>query len=368
MSSYFDEINHIASIVIGRQLLSKNNIKFDDDFNEFLSNPGIGEFFKNSSPGAKAEMLAFAKKENFIKLCGWLDNNDFSKIVIASSLDQLRAILKKIHIFDEVSEILLGDDFKASIESFSTEKKFLVNSFLEKIEDNFVPKAKKVSFEEVLSKHNKLLAENASLKLESEKLISSFRERISELEARNAEDIQKRIDANLSDYVKESVSSLKNIEDKLKDAAGRWSFLSIFVLFCGFSAGIGFSLFGYAFGPNIKDLNWPELLIFSIKGIFIVSAFVAAAGYSFMKSNAFTHEAIIVSNRAHAIKFGQLYLDIYGNTVERGEMQKIFENWNISSDTAFLKHKNDKSDPVKFSEFLDSLKKVKELIPGIGKD
>lgn len=155
---------------------------------------------------------------------------------------------------------------------------------------------------------------------------------------------------------------------KLKCAASRWSFISILILIFGFLIGIGFSFFGYLYGPKINDLEWPELLIFSVKGIFLVSAFVAASGYSFMKSNAFTHEEIIVSNRIHAIKFGQLYLEIYGNTVERGEMQKIFENWNISSDTAFLKHKNEKSDPVKFSEFLDSLRKVKELIPGVGKE
>lgn len=87
-----------------------------------------------------------------------------------------------------------------------------------------------------------------------------------------------------------------------------------------------------------------------------------------MKSNDFTHEAIIVSNRAHAIQFGKLYLEIYVNTVERNEMQKIFENLNISSDTAFLKHKTNKSESVKFDALLDSLKKVKELIPSIGKE
>jgi len=206
------------------------------------------------------------------------------------------------------------------------------------------------------------------LKKEQSDVVDKLNEKIKGLEEKNAEIIQERIDKNLSAYVEKSVAALNEIEKKLKRAAARWSTLSVFILFSGFTTGIGFALFGYLFGPELKDLKWPELLIFSIKGVFIVSAFVVAAGYSFMKSNAFTHEAIIVSNRAHAIQFGKLYLEIYGNTVERSEMQKIFENWNISSDTAFLKPTNDKSDPVKFSEFLDSLKKVKELIPSIGKE
>lgn len=368
MSSFFDEINNIAAIVIGKKLPSKNEVIFDDEFNRLLSNSGIKEFFINASSEAKAEMLAFSSKENFNKLCSWINGNDFAQIIIKCNLDQLRVIFKKINIFNESSEDILNDDFKNLIASFPLEKKMLVSSFLEDMESKDIPRAKQLNVKEIISSHNKILDENKTLKDEYKKAVDSLNEKINQLETKNAEIIQKRIDDNLSDYVADSVSSLKAIEDKLKAAAGRWSFISIIILTIGFSAGICFSLFGYAFGPDLKDLKWPELLIFSIKGIFIVSAFVAAAGYSFMKSNAFTHEAIIVSNRAHAIQFGKLYLEIYGNTVERSEMQKIFENWNISSDTAFLMHKTDKSESVKFDALLDSLKKVKELIPSIGKE
>lgn len=368
MSDFFDEINNIAGIVIGKKLPQKNEILFDDEINRLISDPGLKEFFKNASAEAKAEMLAFSNKENFKKLCSWIDGFDFSEIIQKCSLDQLRVIFKKLNIFDESSKTILNDDFKNAIPSFPAEKKMLVSSFLEDMNPKGIFREKKLDINEIITKYNKILDDNRKLKDEHKKTIDSFNEKINQLETKNAEIIQKRIDDNLSDYVTDSVSSLKIIEEKLKSAAGRWSFISIVILVVGFSAGICFSLFGYAFGPDLKDLKWPELLIFSIKGIFIVSAFVAAAGYSFLKSNAFTHEAIIVSNRAHAIQFGKLYLEIYGNTVERSEMQKIFENWNISSDTAFLKHKNDKSDPVKFSEFLDSLKKIKELIPSIDKE
>ena len=45
----------------------------------------------------------------------------------------------------------------------------------------------------------------------------------------------------------------------------------------------------------------------------------------------------IRSDRAHAITFGKLYLEIYGNTVDRKELLDIFENWNITSESAFSK-------------------------------
>lgn len=365
--SYKEEINEISRTVRGKPI-SPMPLKYDDEINDLISNPGSQEFILKASLEAKADFLAYADSKNFQELIDLFSEGDFLDISDAATIDQLRAILNKLLINDKSQKKFFNNNFLEGIKSIDEEKYLLIKGFLKRMSLNKDDDLSDDDINNFKNEFNRIRIENDYLKSNHTKIIDELKSKIDTLEEENAKEIQKRINDNLSGYVDDSVAKLNDIEQKLKCAAARWSFLSIIVLFSGFSAGIGFSLFGYAFGPDLKDLNWPELLIFSIKGIFIVSAFVAAAGYSFMKSNAFTHEAIIVSNRAHAIKFGQLYLDIYGNTVERGEMQKIFENWNISSDTAFLKHKNDKSDTVKFSEFLDSLKKVKELIPGIGKD
>lgn len=368
MKNYKEEINEISKTVRGK-FISSLSIKYDDEINDLINNPGSQEFILRSSHAAKAEFLSYANLNNFFELIKLLPKEEFFDISANATIDQLRAILNKILISEKSQEIFFNNDLIEKINHLDDEKLLLIKGFLKRM-----PSAKSdgLSTDDhhmgLENDFKKIKTENTHLKYTHKKIIDELNSKINFLEKENAEAIQKRIDDNLSVYVSDSVATLNKIEQKLKDAAARWSFFSIVVLFSGFSAGIGFSLFGYAFGPDLKDLKWPELLIFSIKGIFIVSAFVAAAGYSFMKSNAFTHEAIIVSNRAHAIQFGKLYLEIYGNTVERGEMQKIFENWNISSDTAFLKNKNEKSDPVKFAEFLDAAKKVKELIPMSGKD
>lgn len=367
MQDYKEELNNISKTVRGH-FINFSSITYDDEINDLINNPGSQEFISNASFKAKAELLAYADHKNLRELISQFKVEDIFDIADNATLDQLRVILNKLIANDVAQQMFFNADFLENIKHLDDEKHFLIKGFLNKINLKNNSKFNEEDLSKFRKDFDKLRSENDYLKSAHKKTIDELNEKIKFLEKENAETIQKRIDDNLSDYVSGSVATLNDIEDKLKKSAGLWSFISVFILILGFSVGIAFSLFGYAFGPDLKELKWPELLIFSLKGIFIVSAFVAAAGYSFMKSNAFTHEAIIVSNRAHAIQFGKLYLEIYGNTVERSEMQKIFENWNISSDTAFLKPKNDKSDPVKFSEFLDSLKKVKELIPSIGKD
>lgn len=367
MQKYREEINNISKIVRGK-FIDFSSIRYDDEINDLISDPGSQEFISNATFEAKAEFLAYADYKNLRELISWFKVEDIFNIIDHATIDQLRVILNKLISNEHAQKAFFNADVLENIQHLDEGKYLLIKGFLNKINS----KNNNNSSEEDLTKFkkdfDKILLENDRLKSLHDKTINELNEKIKFLEKENAEKIQKRIDDNLSVYVTESVSSLKIIEDGLKKSAGRWSVISVVILIVGFLVGISFSLFGYAFGPDLKELNWPELLIFSLKGIFIVSAFVAAAGYSFMKSNDFTHEAIIVSNRAHAIQFGKLYLEIYGNTVERNEMQKIFENWNISSDTAFLKHKTDKSESVKFDALLDSLKKVKELIPSIGKE
>ncbi|MBF4297148.1 hypothetical protein EAY24_28300, partial [Vibrio anguillarum] len=51
--------------------------------------------------------------------------------------------------------------------------------------------------------------------------------------------------------------------------------------------------------------------------------------------NAYMHEALKRTERTHAISFGKLYLEIYGNDVSKEDMKSIFENWNMESQSAF---------------------------------
>lgn len=366
-------INDISNALRGKDFIFGPNIRYEDELNRLIESVGFDEFFKNSDLYLIIEFLSASNIKNFERLLKYVNIDGFLKIIIHSSVSDLREILKKLLLINSKSSYSYWEFISSNINEIidiDVNKKNLLKGYLDEFLkiNSAVGIEKTESEENLLKRFEKLISEYDQQKIEHADKVAALHAHIAELEERTKENIQDRIDKNLSAYVESSVLALTEIEKKLKCAAARWSILSVFILFSGFAAGIGFALFGYVFGPDIKELKWPELLIFSVKGIFLVGAFIAASGYSFMKSNAFTHEAIIVSNRAHAIQFGKLYLEIYGNTVERSEMQKIFENWNISSDTAFLKHKTDKSESVKFDALLDSLKKVKELIPSIGKE
>ena len=85
--------------------------------------------------------------------------------------------------------------------------------------------------------------------------------------------------------------------------------------------------------------------------------------HAFTVSNAYMHEAIKRSDRAHAINFGKLYFEIYGNAVDRSELVEIFENWNIASESAFSKIKI-KDQDVQVVEQIKELVKVIKLAEG----
>ncbi len=57
------------------------------------------------------------------------------------------------------------------------------------------------------------------------------------------------------------------------------------------------------------------------------------------------HESLKRSDRMHAINFGKLYLEVYGNDVSQNDMKSIFENWNLNSDSAFVKIQGPNFDP-----------------------
>ncbi|MGK5059245.1 hypothetical protein ACQ4WY_20175 [Janthinobacterium sp. LB2P49] len=76
------------------------------------------------------------------------------------------------------------------------------------------------------------------------------------------------------------------------------------------------------------------------------------------------HESIKRSDRAHAINFGKLYLEIYGNSVDRKELIDIFENWNITSESAFSKANPSGFEP----QISDKIDMIAKLINGQKKE
>lgn len=181
-------------------------------------------------------------------------------------------------------------------------------------------------------------------------------ERIKEFEHATSKQVQQRIELKVPEYVAAAVNVLEAREALYRKKAKHWSIHGSVVLALAITGTIGISLYGYAYGEKLSDLAWQGLLFVSFKGLVVLGVLGLWAKHAFTVSNAYMHEAIKRADRAHAINFGKLYLEIYGNSVDRKELIDIFENWNIATESAFSKITTDGFEPKVLDKLVDVLK------------
>lgn len=180
--------------------------------------------------------------------------------------------------------------------------------------------------------------------------------RQAEFEEVNRRQVQERIEVKVPEYVAAAVRVLDEREILYRRKAALWSLQGTTVLIVAIAAAIAISLFGSGIGDSLSTLSWQTLLFVSFKGLVVLSVLGLWAKHAFTVSNAYMHEAIKRSDRAHAINFGKLYLEIYGNSVDRKELINIFENWNIASESAFAKASPASFEPQVVEKFATALK------------
>jgi hypothetical protein len=180
--------------------------------------------------------------------------------------------------------------------------------------------------------------------------------RIQEFELTTSKQVQQRIELKVPEYVAEAVNVLEAREAHYRKKAKHWSIHGSIVLALAIAGTIGISLYGYVYGENLSNLAWQSLLFVSFKGLVVLGVLGLWAKHAFAVSNAYMHEAIKRADRAHAINFGKLYLEIYGNSVDRKELIDIFENWNIATESAFSKITTDGFEPKVLDKLVEVLK------------
>ena len=72
-------------------------------------------------------------------------------------------------------------------------------------------------------------------------------------------------------------------------------------------------------------------------------------------------ESIRNSDRAHAIRFGKFYLQLYKDNFEWRELKDVLQNWNIDSGSAFNSLDSKDITPVKLSDIISSFKEGKNI-------
>lgn len=225
--------------------------------------------------------------------------------------------------------------------------------------NQFHPAKGNSTYDKNLSKSDtdKLIATLVSERNEFFHKNAKLEDRLKKFEEEKAALVQERIEEKVPTYVTSAIKVLETSENSYKSKAWWWSLYGTVVLIVAIAATVTIALFGGGFIANEgKEVSWSLLMFISFKGLIVLGVLSLWAKHAFSVSNSYIHEAIKRSDRAHAINFGKLYLEIYGSTVERKELLDIFENWNIATESAFSKATPSEFDPKAFEKFVEVAK------------
>jgi len=184
--------------------------------------------------------------------------------------------------------------------------------------------------------------ENNFLKKEQE-----FKDKIRKIQEEHQKQVQDKIEIKVPEFVKSAISVLEKKEKDFADKSQTWNdHGSIALGIATVSALVALIYGSFEFNSAAKEnIDWFFFSFLLVKGLIIVSLFGAFAKHAYTVGNAYMHESLKRSDRMHAINFGKLYLEVYGNDVSQNDMKSIFENWNLDSDSAFTKVKVSNFEP-----------------------
>ncbi|MFB2647819.1 hypothetical protein [Shewanella mangrovisoli] len=193
--------------------------------------------------------------------------------------------------------------------------------------------------------------------LESEKL------RLEE-GSRNAsqKELSEKISDNLSAYVDDAIKSLESNKKAFDIKANNWNLYGAL----SFSIAILISLASLSFATyyliySVYKIDWGLYTVLSVKILVLIILLCAFSKYAYGVSKAYVHESLIRIDREHAIRFGEMFLKIYGDRLEQAEVKSVFENWNFSSNSAFNVPESKNESNIEFNKAVDSIFKIFEL-------
>lgn len=166
-----------------------------------------------------------------------------------------------------------------------------------------------------------------------------LKDSIRQLQEEHQKQVQEKIELKVPEFVKSAVEVLEKKEQEFTDKSKNWNLQGSVALGLAILSAVGALIYGgFAFHSASKEnIDWFFFSFLLLKGLVVVTLFGAWAKHAYNLGNAYMHESLKRSDRMHAINFGKLYLEVYGNDVSQSDMKAIFENWNLDSDSAFTK-------------------------------
>ncbi|UUE94304.1 hypothetical protein [Comamonas thiooxydans] len=287
-----------------------------------------------------------ANRWNFIFRSDASINEEYNKdlIKIKKNLESLQKI--KIDLSKELNDLKdKGEEIRKrnnEMESIYSDHESTVKAWEDRIADA-----------ENLFKRSEAKRQAVNKKINEREEALLIREK--EISEENQKLLKQKVEQSLPGYVRKTQALLKAKERAFSRTGKNWSYIGIASVIIAIYCGVFFTIYSFDFLNSNQNLEWKYLLINVFKGGLVVGIFLYVAQHAFNVSNAYIHESIQRSDKRHAINFGELFLKIYGSSLQREELLKVFENWNISTDSAFKKIQS-ASIPKEFAGLLGNFK------------
>ncbi|TXX51138.1 MULTISPECIES: magnesium transporter MgtE N-terminal domain-containing protein [Vibrio] len=368
------------------QLINNSNGKEIARVFSVLDEVSLRRFFSVAKPATIEKVFSTIPPRNINKYLFMLSNENIKKIFSALSPDTQGVVLKSVSESQRNRLLKLlphnmrlqWKDYIQQELNLDSEYNHLLNSNIENsIEFEALQRLKRIEQQiEYREQHHEIKVEQQSKQLEAiqqqiveaekhlhQQQVQSKRKaqelsnrekeisrRLAELQLEHDKKIQERIDIKVPEYVSDAIDILDEKAQEFQLEAKAWNERGTSALKWSIGAAIAALAYGaYSFNVASKEnIDWLFFIYLILKGLIVIGLLGAFAKHCFNQGNAHLHEALKRSDRVHAIRFGKLYLEIYGNNVDKEDMKSIFENWNFDSDSAFTKIPSPNFDPKAF--------------------
>lgn len=174
------------------------------------------------------------------------------------------------------------------------------------------------------------------------------------------QDDKEKIESTYKSYLDAAIKDLNNREKSFKNIARNWYLGGLFLLLSSF----GCSIYIFHFILNNYDIgrpNWQNYLIISVKGLIAVSVLLTSSKYCYSLGKSYMGESLKISDRKHAIRFGEVYLQIVDNKLDPSDLKEVFKDWNISNQTSnFSEQKVNDIENTMWDKIIEFTKAVKK--------
>jgi hypothetical protein len=154
------------------------------------------------------------------------------------------------------------------------------------------------------------------------------------------------IEQNATTFISTALKDLAIQETKHRIAANNWYKGASVLFIIGLVAG----LIGYFTNTSVKADTPTPILVFGfslqfLRTLFILGLLVAAIKYCIDMGKANVGEAIRLAHRQHAIRFGQFFLNVYGDDATWEQIKEAFAHWNLDTTSTFSGLNSNDYDP-----------------------